>query len=99
MAKRAPSTHKRGNRAGAAGRKPVAAPRLAEKMAVVTGGNRGIGLAIAGALVAEGCSVLITGRDQAVLKSASSELHRVAATANVGGEIWAEPCELRDEQA
>ena len=37
--------------------------RLHGKVAVVTGGNRGIGLAIARALVAEGCSVLITGRD------------------------------------
>jgi len=84
---------------GAAGGKPVASSRLADKAAVVTGGNRGIGLAIARALATEGSSVLITGRDQAALKSASAELQKVAATANVGGEVLAEPCDLRDEQA
>ena len=38
--------------------------RLSGKFAVVTGANRGLGLAIARALVREGCNVLITGRDR-----------------------------------
>ena len=40
------------------------------KVAVVTGGSRGIGLAIARALVAEGVNVAITGRSAAHLSSA-----------------------------
>jgi 3-oxoacyl-[acyl-carrier protein] reductase len=43
---------------------------LAGKVAVVTGGSRGIGLAIARALVAEGAQVTITGRDESHLSSA-----------------------------
>ena len=43
---------------------------LRGKVAIVTGGSRGIGLAIARALVAEGVQVAITGRDEARLSSA-----------------------------
>ncbi len=43
---------------------------LRGKVAVVTGGSRGIGLAIARALVAEGVQVAITGRSAAHLSSA-----------------------------
>jgi NAD(P)-dependent dehydrogenase (short-subunit alcohol dehydrogenase family) len=43
---------------------------LRGKVAVVTGGSRGIGLAIARALVAEGMQVAITGRSAAHLSSA-----------------------------
>ncbi len=44
------------------------------QVAVVTGGSRGIGYAIAGALAAEGCSVVITGRDPAKLAKSAAEL-------------------------
>jgi NAD(P)-dependent dehydrogenase (short-subunit alcohol dehydrogenase family) len=40
------------------------------KVALVTGGSKGIGLAIAQALAAAGTSVVITGRDQATLDRA-----------------------------
>ena len=50
--------------------------RLLGKVAVVTGGSRGIGYAIARALAAEGCSVVITGRDDAALKSARNSASR-----------------------
>jgi 3-oxoacyl-[acyl-carrier protein] reductase len=43
---------------------------LTGKVAVVTGGSRGIGLAIARALVAQGVKVTITGRDEAHLSNA-----------------------------
>ena len=39
-------------------------------MAIVTGGSRGIGLAIARALVADGVHVVITGRSEAHLSDA-----------------------------
>jgi 3-oxoacyl-[acyl-carrier protein] reductase len=44
------------------------------KVAVVTGGSRGIGLAIARALVAEGARVAITGRTAAHLSSARRQI-------------------------
>jgi 3-oxoacyl-[acyl-carrier protein] reductase len=47
---------------------------LKDKIAVVTGGTRGIGLDIAHALVREGAKVFICGRDEATLKSALKNL-------------------------
>src|SRR5947199_8815398 len=44
--------------------------KLTGKVAIVTGGSRGIGLAIARALVAEGVQVAITGRSEAHLAAA-----------------------------
>ena len=47
---------------------------LAGKVAIVTGGSRGIGLAIARALVAEGVHVSVTGRTEASLAQARTML-------------------------
>ena len=44
------------------------------KVAVVTGGSRGIGYAVAQSLVSQGASVVITGRDQAHLDAAVAGL-------------------------
>ena len=63
-------------------RKPVdggvAAP-LRGKVALVTGGNRGIGFAIAQALAESGASVVITGRDERTLQTAAAQLTRARA--------------------
>lgn len=48
--------------------------RLNEKVAVITGGNSGIGLATARAFVREGAKVAVFGRDQETLNLAVSEL-------------------------
>jgi NAD(P)-dependent dehydrogenase (short-subunit alcohol dehydrogenase family) len=48
--------------------------RLANKTALITGGNSGIGLATAKLFVAEGARVAITGRDQNKLDAAAREL-------------------------
>ena len=48
--------------------------RLSGARALVTGGNRGIGLATARALIAEGADVVILGRDQATLEAAAAGL-------------------------
>jgi NAD(P)-dependent dehydrogenase (short-subunit alcohol dehydrogenase family) len=56
---------------------------LKGKTALVTGGNRGIGLAIANALVSAGAQVIITGRDAAKLRSAAKRLSARGAALSV----------------
>jgi NAD(P)-dependent dehydrogenase (short-subunit alcohol dehydrogenase family) len=48
--------------------------RLADKVALITGGESGIGLATARLFVSEGASVAIIGVDQAKLEAAAAEL-------------------------
>lgn len=48
--------------------------RLANKTALITGGNSGIGLTTARLFVKEGAKVAITGRDQGRLEAAAKEL-------------------------
>src|SRR5215831_15616178 len=60
------------------------------KLALVTGANRGIGLAIARALAAQRFDLIITGRDSRTLAKASREL------AKLGVEVLAETCDVRD---
>ena len=65
----------------------VEAPRLDSTVAVVTGGSRGIGFAIASSLVARGARVAMIGRDQAHLDRAAAQLSKDAVLtvrANVG---------------
>src|SRR6266853_2619654 len=48
--------------------------RLANKTALITGGNSGIGLVTARLFVAEGARVAITGRNQATIEAAANAL-------------------------
>ncbi|WP_171166121.1 glucose 1-dehydrogenase [Streptomyces sp. I05A-00742] len=48
--------------------------RFENKIALITGGGRGMGLATARRLLAEGAQVIITGRDRARLDAAVAEL-------------------------
>ncbi len=54
--------------------------QLTDKVALITGSSRGLGLASARALLAEGCKVAICARGEARLEDAATEL-REAATA------------------
>jgi 3-oxoacyl-[acyl-carrier protein] reductase len=57
---------------------------LKDKVAVVTGGSRGIGFSVAQALLKEGANVFICGRDPSSLQAALEKL-RSASPANVDG--------------
>jgi 3-oxoacyl-[acyl-carrier protein] reductase len=56
---------------------------LSDKVAIVTGSSRGLGLASAQALVGEGCRVAICARGDERLQEAAAELRRGRATDTV----------------
>ena len=68
--------------------------KLENRTALVTGGSRGIGYAIAEALVAEGANVMITGRTAETLESARARLGDAAAiyTGDAGDQAAARAC-------
>jgi len=68
---------------------------LTGKVAVVTGGSRGIGLATARALLQQGASVAITGTNPATLKAGRDELLSNAAADRIVSEL----ADVRDHGA
>ncbi len=67
---------------------------LAEKVAVVTGGSRGIGAAIARTLAGAGASVLVMYRQNGVAAQAL-----VAEIEAAGGTAWSRQVDVRDAEA
>ena len=63
---------------------------LKDKVAVITGGSRGIGFALAQAFVREGCTVAITGRDAKALKTAAARLGK--------GKVLALACDIANPE-
>jgi len=68
---------------------------LTGKVAVITGGSRGIGLATARALLQQGASVAITGTNPATLKAGRDELLSNAAADRIVSEL----ADVRDHGA
>jgi len=66
---------------------------LSGKIAMVTGGSKGIGKAIALELGRRGAKVAICGRSEESLQSTESELR------NAGADCLASVCDIRDEKA
>jgi NAD(P)-dependent dehydrogenase (short-subunit alcohol dehydrogenase family) len=69
-------------------------PMLRGRLALITGANRGIGLAIARALACEGCNLIITGRDQRALAKARTELEKLQP-AKLNVHVLAQSCDVR----
>ena len=64
------------------------------RLALITGANRGIGLAIARALAHEGCNLIITGRDERALVKARIELEKLQP-ARLNLHVLAQSCDVR----
>ena len=79
------------------------AARLTGKVAVVTGGTRGIGLAIARAMLAEGADVMIASRKADGVTTALATLEAARASAGDAAAGWGravgEPCHVGDPAA
>jgi 3-oxoacyl-[acyl-carrier protein] reductase len=65
--------------------------QLTDRVALVAGSSRGIGRAIASALLQEGCRVCVTGRDSVVLNEASEDLGK-----KFGDKVFGIPGDLTD---
>jgi len=70
--------------------------RLQGKVAVVTGGSRGIGQAIARVLAAEGCAVVISGRDKSSLARSAT---RISRKVRGRGKVVPLVCDVRDAES
>jgi NAD(P)-dependent dehydrogenase (short-subunit alcohol dehydrogenase family) len=68
---------------------------LSGRLALITGANRGIGLAIARALALEGCNLIITGRDQRTLAKACIELDKLQQEKLPNVPVLAQSCDVR----
>jgi NAD(P)-dependent dehydrogenase (short-subunit alcohol dehydrogenase family) len=68
---------------------------LAGRRAIVTGGSKGIGKAIAAELIAEGAAVTICSRHAVELEATAAELAKQAADGG-GGSVLALACDVTD---
>jgi NAD(P)-dependent dehydrogenase (short-subunit alcohol dehydrogenase family) len=56
-------------------------------VAIVTGGSRGLGKAVAGKLLARGLRVIVDGRDEAALERARRELAEIGDVTAIAGDV------------
>ena len=78
---------------------------LSGRLALITGANRGIGLAIGRALAREGCNLVITGRDECALVKAQAELEKLQSSSHSAKTtkktklfVLAQSCDVRSPQ-
>jgi NAD(P)-dependent dehydrogenase (short-subunit alcohol dehydrogenase family) len=65
-------------------------PRFDGSVAVVTGGGRGIGAAVARALAAEGAAIVVAARSADRIERVAREVEKA------GGKAWAVQCDVTD---
>jgi NAD(P)-dependent dehydrogenase (short-subunit alcohol dehydrogenase family) len=63
---------------------------LRNRLALVTGANRGIGFEIAAALAREGCDLVMTGRNEKTLGQSARKIEKL------GVRVLAQTCDVRD---
>lgn len=68
--------------------------RLSGKRALITGGSRGIGLAIAAAFAREGCHLVLNARGEERLREAAKSL-----TATHGVDVMTHPCDVTEGES
>jgi len=68
--------------------------RLHGQTALVTGGNRGLGLAMAQALAEAGANIMIAARDEAMNQQAAEKLRSL-----YGIDCWAIACDVTNEES
>src|SRR5438477_9684279 len=64
---------------------------LRNQVVLITGGSRGLGLAMACEFAGEGAAIAICARDEAELERARREVERA------GGEVLTVPCDVSDQ--
>ncbi|HTE61094.1 MAG TPA: SDR family NAD(P)-dependent oxidoreductase [Solirubrobacteraceae bacterium] len=72
---------------------PFAAPPLKGKVAIVTGGAKGLGAAISDVLNLDGAAIVVSGRDEQALE----EFVGTVEAGSGCGEAVAFPCDVREE--
>ena len=70
---------------------PKAEADLRGAVALITGGSRGLGLAMSRELAQQGCRLAICARDESGLEEARNDLQRF------GAEVLAVPCDVSDQ--
>src|SRR5829696_230188 len=70
---------------------PKAEADLRGAVALITGGSRGLGLAMSRELAQQGCRLAICARDEPGLEEARNDLQRF------GAEVLAVPCDVADQ--